>query len=365
MLNKKIDWWGGLFILLTLVPLLLSLVWGGSVYEWGSWQILGGLILGFISLFIFIRIEKTAVNPILSLDLFRNKVFVVSLIAMFLTAMGMFGAILYVPIFSQGVIGGSATHAGLILTPMMISLIVASVVSGQIVSRTGKYKVLALTGTAITTAALLFFSTVNANTSNFELILRMAILGIGLGSTMPIFTLAVQSAFGKERMGEVTAGTQLFRSVGGTVGTAVLGGIMNTQLSNQMDKLQDNAFVAQVQHMNLEGPGGHFSGSLIQTVLNPAAQHQIREVIDKIPGAQHDAAIAGFNGFIVSAKSAFSHSVDAVFIVAAILMGIALIVVFFLPEIPLRKSDKPASQQAGELLEEELGQSDEESQPGK
>lgn len=364
--NRSIDWWGGLFILLTLVPLLLSLVWGGSLYAWDSWPIILALCTGFASLVIFILIEKKAVNPILSLDLFRNKVFNVSLVAMFLTAMGMFGAILYVPLFSQGVIGGSATHAGLVLTPMMIALVISSVVSGQIISRTGKYKALAIAGTTITTGALLFFSTVTAQTSNFELILRMAILGIGLGSTMPIFTLAVQSAFSRERMGEVTAGTQLFRSVGGTVGTAVLGGIMNTQLSRQMDELQQTPFVTQLQQMKLpEATGEHISGSFIQTVLNPDAQVQIRQMIDKIPGASHETAMADFNSFVVSAKTAFSRSVDAVFIVAAILMGIALIVVFFLPEIPLRKSDKPATQQAGELLEEELGMSDEESQPGK
>jgi MFS family permease len=316
-----------------------------------------------ISLFVFIRIEKKAINPILSLDLFRNRVFLVSVSAMFMTAMGMFGAIMYVPIFSQGVIGGSATHAGLVLTPMMIALIVSSVVSGLIISRTGKYKIMAITGTIITTTALLFFSTVNAATSNIELIIRMSLLGIGLGSTMPIFTLAVQSAFGKERMGEVTAGTQLFRSVGGTVGTAVLGGIMNSQLSSRMDVLQNKPFVTQLQQMNLPGASAaHFNGGIIQTVLNPTAQQHIRSLIDNMPG-DHTVAMANFNGFIVSAKSAFSHSIDAVFIVAAILMAITLIIVFFLPEIPLRKSDRPAAEEAGVILEDELAQSDEESQP--
>ncbi|MFL5809404.1 MAG: MFS transporter, partial [Flavisolibacter sp.] len=107
--NRKIDWLGGLFITTALVPLLLSLVWGGSVYQWSSWQIIASLALSFVSLFIFIQNEKRVQNPILSLGLFTNKVFLVSVCALFFTAMGMFGAILYVPIFSQGVIGGSAT----------------------------------------------------------------------------------------------------------------------------------------------------------------------------------------------------------------------------------------------------------------
>lgn len=355
--NKKIDWWGGLFILLTLVPLLLSLVWGGSLYAWTSWQIMGSLILGIASLFIFIRIEQKAINPILSLDLFRNRVFLVSVIAMFLTAMGMFGAILYVPLFSQGVIGGTATHAGLILTPMMVSLIISSVVSGQIISRTGRYKILALTGTGITVGSLLYFSTVSAHTTNFELIVRMALLGIGLGSTMPIFTLAVQSAFGRERMGEVTAGTQLFRSVGGTVGTAVLGGIMNMQLSNRINQLKDDPFLAQVKQFD-PGGAGHINGSFIQAVLNPDQQQHIRGVLENVPAALRPSAISNFDKFIISAKDAFSYAIDNVFIVAAVLMAFAFIAAVFLPEIPLRKSEKPASQEAGIILEDELGSSD-------
>ena len=155
--DKKIDWWGGLFILTTLVPLLLSLVWGGSVYQWSSWQIISSLVVAIVSLAIFIRIEKSTANPILSLQLFQNKVFLVSVCALFLTSMGMFGAIIYIPIFSQGVIGGSATHAGLVLTPMMLALITASAISGQIISRTGKYKMLAIVGTAITVAAYFIF----------------------------------------------------------------------------------------------------------------------------------------------------------------------------------------------------------------
>jgi EmrB/QacA subfamily drug resistance transporter len=228
--NRSIDWLGAFFIITTLIPLLLSMVWGGSSYAWNSWQIIAALIITVISLVAFIRVEKKARNPILSLGLFNSRIFVVACACLFLTAMGMFGAIIYIPLFSQGVIGGSATHAGLILTPMMLALVVASAVSGQIISRTGKYKVLAIIGTAVSVGALFLFSTLHEATPNSLLILRMVFLGLGLGLTMPIFTLAVQSGFGKERLGEVTAGTQLFRSIGGTVGTAILGGVMNSQL---------------------------------------------------------------------------------------------------------------------------------------
>lgn len=363
--DKRIDWWGGLLILTALVPLLLSMVWGGSVYAWSSWQIIGSLILCFVSLFLFIRIEKQTTNPILSLELFNNKVFLVSVCALFLTAMGMFGAILYVPIFSQGVIGGSATHAGLILTPLMIALVIASALSGQIISRTGKYKILAIAGTAIIVFALFFFSTIDKNTTNIQLIIRMIILGIGLGSTMPIFTLAVQSAFPKQRLGEVTAGTQLFRSVGGTVGTAVLGGIMNSRLTAQMKVLESEPFVAQMQQFSpiAHNLKGELNGSIIQGVLNPDNQEYIRSMIDKVPYPSKVVIASSFNHFIAASKAAFSDAVDNVFLIAGCLMAVALIIVFFLPEVPLRKADRPAMEETGVMLEDELGQSDDESQP--
>jgi EmrB/QacA subfamily drug resistance transporter len=361
--DRKIDWWGGFFILASLVPLLLSLVWGGSVYQWNSWQIISSLMLAFVSLLIFIRIERSVRNPILSLELFRNKVFLVSVCALFLTSMGMFGAIIYVPVFSQGVIGGSATHAGLVLTPMMLALVTASTLSGQIISRTGKYKALAISGTAITVLGLFYFSTIGIHTTNFSLILRMIVLGIGLGSTMPIFTLAVQSAFPKNRLGEVTAGTQLFRSVGGTVGTAILGGIMNSRLTAQMDHLQNEPFVAQLKQFDRSNTISHFDGSFIQTVLNQEGQKHIREMLDKVPVPYHETAMNNFNQFIASAKISFSDAVDWVFLVAAFLMIIAFIVVFFLPEIPLRKTERPAMEEAGIMLEDEFGNADDEYQP--
>jgi EmrB/QacA subfamily drug resistance transporter len=351
--DRNIDFAGAFLLITALVPLLLSLVWGGSLYPWASWQIALFIIISFVSILLFIRTEKKAQNPILSLNLFQNKVFLVSVFAMFLTAMGMFGAIIYIPLFSQGVIGGSATHAGLVLTPMMLALVTSSAISGQIISRTGKYKMLAITGTAITVLALFLFSTIDETTRNPMLIFRMIVLGFGLGSTMPIFTLAVQSAFGKERLGEVTAGTQLFRSIGGTVGTAILGGIMNSRLSEKMHALSQEAFITRWSHLYPEA--GQHEGSMIQSILNPQNQIQIKESINQLPPGDRVTALSDFTHFLGLSRIAFSASTANIFLVGAFLMAIALVVVFFLPEIPLRKSDVPATQSAGLVLEDELG----------
>ncbi|HEU4471357.1 MAG TPA: MDR family MFS transporter [Flavisolibacter sp.] len=345
--NPAIDWTGAFFIVLTLVPLLLSLVWGGSVYSWVSWPITGSLAFAFLSFFLFVRTERRAVNPILSMDLFSNRVFVVSVCALFLTAIGMFGAILYIPVYSQGIIGGSATEAGLILTPMMLSLVAVSSISGQIISRTGRYKALAVGGTAIIVLALFYFSTISEQTSRSSLVARMILLGVGLGSTMPIYTLAVQSAFGKARLGEVTAGTQLFRSVGGTVGTAILGGIMNSRLAAEMQKMRNDPYVARLERFQ---SGAYSDGSLIQAVLNPENQQHIRQGFEQMPAAERQAGLQHFQAFLSSAKVSFSQSVGSVFFVAALLMVLALVIVSFLPEIPLRRSDTPALEEAGALM---------------
>lgn len=361
--DKKIDWWGAFFITLALVPLLLSLVWGGSVYAWQSVQIISALALSVVAFFIFIFVEKRAANPILALGLFKNRVFVVSVTCLFLTAMAMFGAIMYVPIFSQGVIGGSATHAGLVLTPMMLSMVTASTLSGQLISKTGKYKLLAIIGTAFITAALFFFSTIDEHTSSGGMIFRMILFGLGLGATTPIFTLAVQSAFPKERLGEVTAGSQLFRSVGGTVGTAILGGILNSRLSVHMDNLVADPFVQEMNQLGMAREGSHFSGSFIQNVLNRENQEAIRALFSKVPAAMQSSINADFVHFIDKAKHAFSDSVGSVFFTGACFMVLSFIVVLFLPEIPLRKTDRPMMEEAAVELEDQFGHSDQESQP--
>lgn len=355
--DKNIDFIGAALVVTTLVPLLLLLVWGGSTYAWSSLPILISFVIVLISFVLFIRTEKRVSNPILSLQLFQNRVFVSSVTGLFFTSMGMFGCILYIPIFAQGVIGASATHSGLILTPLMLSLVTASAISGQIISRTGKYKALAIGGTIITVLGMFFFSWMTVDTSNAQLITHMVILGAGLGSTMPIYTLAVQSAFGKERLGEVTAGTQLFRSIGATVGTAILGGIMNSRLSSEMEKLSQHPFVQQLHQLN---PSEKVDGSIVQRILYPEMQHKIQAGFAKAGvGPQH------FNSFVTASKEAFTHSVDMIFLVSGVLMCFALAAVIFLPQIPLRKSGRPVMEDVGIKLEEELGSADKDHQPAK
>ena len=356
--NRSIDYWGGAFLTSTLVPFLLALVWGGSQYAWNSAIILGLLAWALISFIAFILIEARAKEPILSLDLFRNRVFLVSAIATFLTAMGMFGAIIYIPLFAQGVIGVSATHSGLILTPLMLGLVVASSITGVFVSRTGKYKMIALAGVAVIMIGMYWFSTISVNTGNIMLGARMVFLGLGLGMTMPIFNIAVQNAFGRERIGEVTAGTQLFRSIGGTVGTAIFGGVMNSQLASRLHDIGTHPFVETMKQIDPHTAIAQVDNNTVQAILNPTTRSGMTSAFAQMPPLIQEKLTVQFADFVNTVKVAFTESVDHVYIVSTLLMGVAFVAVWFLPQIALRKSTRPLLQEAGVELEEELAQGD-------
>jgi EmrB/QacA subfamily drug resistance transporter len=352
--DRTIDYWGAIWMTSTLFPLLLALVWGGSEYAWNSAEIIALLGWSLGSLLIFISQELRSSNPILSMSLFANSIFTVSVITVFITAMGMFGAILYIPIFAQGVIGTSGTGSGLALTPLMLGIVFASTITGQMVSRSGRYKWNAVLGCTLIVIGMVSFVTITTETSSLMLALRMIVLGVGLGCTFPVFNIAVQNAFETYRVGEVTASVQLARNIGGTVGTAILGGVMNAQLTKNLSSLSTDPFVRAMREVAPQSPIATIDSNSVQSVLNPDVQATIRASLEHAPGAQ--ALMPMFNTFVETIKVAFTNSVVHVFVVASVLMAIGWIVVLFLREIPLRSHAKESPlEKAGRELEEEFG----------
>lgn len=337
--EHSIDYPGAIFIALTLIPLLLSLVWGGSKYDWSSWQIIMLLCLCVLFLAVFMLVERKAKEPIISLSLFKNRVFLVSILMVMLSSMSMYGAILYIPTFAQGVVGVSATNSGMTLTPMMLTLIVASILSGQIISRTGKYKVMTIIGMAFGVTGMFLFTRIGISTTNTSLSIQMVILGLGLGLLMPIFNIAVQNAFERERLGEVTAGVQLLRGIGGTIGSAVLGGVMNSQLASRISTIQSEPFVQTMKQLNPKLDFSQIDANYIQQFLGSDFRTQITSIIAKASAAVQTQLTASFNHFFNTVKVVFSEAVDRAFLVGAIVMSFALVLSFFLPELPLRKTN--------------------------
>ena len=224
--QHRVDWWGAAALTAGLVPLLLALNWGGSVYAWNSPTILGLLAFAALALVAFVFRELRASEPILDMTLFTDRSFSASMTVLFLSGVGMFGAIMFLPTFMQVVQGRSASSSGSLLMPMLLAMIGSSIATGQLISRTGRYKVFGLLGMGAAAVGMFLLSQLAPETSNLVLATEMVLLGLGIGATMPLFTISLQSQF-PARMGEVTGAMQFFRSIGGTVGVALLGGIMN------------------------------------------------------------------------------------------------------------------------------------------
>lgn len=326
--RRPIDWLGATGVVGTTVPLLLALSWGGNEYAWGSSQILGLFAITAVMLVVFLYAETRAEEPILPLQFFRNRTFAISTSAMALLGAGMFGAIMFLPLYVQGVQGQSAAASGAALTPMMLGMVVASTTSGQLVSRTGRYKWSPITGLSLLTIGMFLLTRMDQSTSNTELVRNMVICGVGMGMTMPVFTLAVQNSFPREVVGTVTAGVQFFRSIGSTIGVAVMGSMLTLQVQ---DRLRTEV---PAEVLNAMDPAA-VDKINAQALANPEAQIELLAAFGDGPEAQ-----GLFDQLISSLQGVLGNAINDVFTIATIIAVTALILVLFLPETKLRKADK-------------------------
>jgi EmrB/QacA subfamily drug resistance transporter len=225
--EHAIDWLGAGVLAAGTGSLLLGLVWGGRQYAWGSGHVVLALAAAAVLLVVFGVVERRAAEPILPFDVLRNPIVAGSVACMALVGMAMFGTISYVPLFVQGVIGTSATSSGVVLTPMILGAVCTSILTGQLVSRTGRYRWNAVLGPVVLTAAMLLLWRMNVSTTNGEAARNMVIAGIGIGSMMQVFVLSVQNAVPRARIGSATALTQFGRQMGATLGVTIMGVLVN------------------------------------------------------------------------------------------------------------------------------------------
>ncbi len=232
--EHKIDYLGATVLAAAVVCMLLVATWGGVTYGWGSSTIIL-LSVASAALFVaFVFVERRAEEPVLPLHLFRSKVFAVSNVASLVIGAAMFGTIIYIPVFVQNVIQGSATNAGVVLIPLMLAVVASVVLSGQIVTRTGRYKVFPILGSALCLVGFWMLSRLTVDATSGQAIWAMIVIGVGIGQMMQTYTLAVQNDARREDMGTATATTQFSRSIGGTLGVAAFGTILATRLANEL-----------------------------------------------------------------------------------------------------------------------------------
>jgi EmrB/QacA subfamily drug resistance transporter len=231
----KIDFLGSGALLLGIVPLLLALSLGGQEFPWGSWQVIGFFALAAVGILLFIVAERRAAEPIIPFDLFSNRTYVIGNAAsLLINGVAFFGAIVFLPIYMVMVVGVSASAAGLTITPLTLGLVVASLISGQVVSRTGRYKALIIGGTVVVLVGYILMLGLTATSNRWDVTWRMIILGLGIGPALPIFNLAIQNAVKPHEIGAATSSTLFFRQIGSTVGIAVFGTILATVLAARL-----------------------------------------------------------------------------------------------------------------------------------
>jgi len=306
-LRHKIDYLGTAVLAGIATSLVLMTSLGGVSYPWGSWQTYALAGIAVVLLVAFVPIERRAAEPVMPLKLFRLPVFNVTSGIGFIVGFAMFGALTFIPTFLQVVHGVSATTSGVRMLPMVVGMLLTSIGTGQIISRTGRYKIYPILGTAITAVALWLMSRLGVDSSILEMSAAFLVLGLGLGLVMQVLVLIVQNAVPYEDLGVATAGATFFRSIGGSFGVAVFGSIFSNQLaSNVRDAL---------------------AGQQLPSGFDPSVIQGDPKVISQLP-ADVGRSIIG----------AYSDSISTVFLYAAPIAVIAFVLAWFVKEQPLRKT---------------------------
>jgi EmrB/QacA subfamily drug resistance transporter len=335
--DRKIDFPGALTLVGGVVPLLLALSWGGNDYAWGSPMIIGLFLFGALMLVAFGWVEGRAAEPIIPLSLFRNPIISISITALVLMAIGMFGTILFVPLFLQGVLGTTATQSGTAMIPMTIVMIGASVIGGQLISRTGHYKIFGVCGMAVTSIGMLLLSGMGPDTDRPTLVRNMVILGLGLGPTMPVFTLSAQNAVSMNQLGVVTSLTQFARSIGSTLGVAVFGAL----LTNRFAPAFQSALTSEVRAAIPPEQLAQYQNP--QALLNP----QVAAAMQQSAAALGPQGAAIYGALLAAIQTGLVVALHDVFLLGAILALLGAIVTLFLKELPLRRSYAPLPSEDG------------------
>lgn len=327
--KHKIDYPGMITLILAVVTTMLALTWGGVEYPWLSPEIIGMFAFSAAMIVLFVIIERRSAEPIIPMWIFKNRIISLSTFIIFITGFGMFGGIVFIPLFFQGVLGQSATASGSFLTPMMLGMVAGSVISGQILSRAGgHYKLLGIVGLAIMAVGMLLLSGMSAETSNARAVANIVVIGFGLGVTMPIYIIAIQNAIPYSVLGIATSSAAFFRSIGGAFGLAIFGSVMNNRFASEflggLSSQAKEVIPPQVLDSLTHNP---------QALLSTGAEGQLRSIFENL-GPQ---GAALFDQVFETLKVALNSAITQVFLIGFIVVVIAWVANFFLKEIPLRK----------------------------
>ena len=302
--NVRLDVVGSLLLMAAITCIVFITSWGGNEHEWTSPRIIGLGVAAIGLLAAFIAVERRVTEPVMQLALFRGRTFDVATSVSFILGIGMFGVISFIPLFLQIVTGVSATDSGLLLVPLMLGLLTASIFSGRMISWTGHYRIFPIVGTATTALGIFALSTMGPDTSFPTAGVYMVVVGIGLGLTMQVLVLATQNSVRSADLGMATASVNFFRSVGASVGVALFGAIFNARLATALTSVFADGVPEQVT-------GGSVTPQLVA----------------RLP----DAVRADF-------VAAFSHALTDTFLFAVPIMVVGFALTWLLRDVPLRST---------------------------
>ena len=292
-----------------MTSLLLLAEWGGSQFDWGSPTIVALGIGGLTLLVLFVFRERRAPDPILPLTLWRSPVFSISTTVSFLIGAGLFGAILYLPVYLQVVKGVNPTNSGLLLVPIMLGMLIGSLTTGTLITRTGRYKIYPLFGLPVMAVSFLLLSRVGADTPTIVVMAFMVLVGLGNGFGNPVLTITVQNSVPRALMGAATSVVMFTRTLGSAFGAAVLGTILANRFASELPK--------------------HVSASVLHSIDPGKLRGSPKQI--------HQLAPEVANGVVKS----FEASLHTVFLACVPVLVVALVVFVFLEEVPLRGHDEP------------------------
>jgi EmrB/QacA subfamily drug resistance transporter len=305
---RTIDYAGAALLAVVLSSITLLSDLGSTAYSWSSPLTIGLIGVSLLALFLFAMVERKATEPVLPLHLFRQQTFVITSLVGLIVGFALFGSVTYFPLYLQVVKGVTPTGSGMQMVPMMGGMLVTSILSGQLISRTGRYKIFPLLGTAVMTVGLFMLSRLTPVSTNTVAALLMLVLGVGLGMVMQVLVIAVQNDVEYRDLGVATSGATLFRLIGGSLGTAILGAIFAARLT----------------------------ANLSRTLPIGASHNMSVQALLRLPPA----ARAAYG-------NAFTAALDSVFLVATVVCAIGFVLTWLLPERPLRATVAAAARDAG------------------
>lgn len=318
-----IDTWGIVTMSLGVTATLLALSWGGISYPWSSPVIIALLVGGGLLLVAFVLIELRVPEPVVPMRLFRSSIFTFSNLGAFGMSMVMFGSILYVPIYAQGVLAVNASTSGLITLPLMLGLVLVGLIAGMLITRTGRYKELMLVGAVLLGIGVLLLARLDVNSSVWDVTAGVALIGVGLGALSQQYTLVVQNAVSRSDLGVATAALQFFRNVGATVGTAVFG----TVLSSGLD-------AAIFKHLPPELAGSLPHGTInAGSVLDPAVISTLQPAV------------------VTAVRAALADQISTIFVVCVPIVVLVFVCTVFIKPMELRDTVNTPEDAGRELLD--------------